>query len=104
MGNWAGSIWYNWPVSQWALRVKYNFAPDWYVQVGAYEQNPSNLETGNGFKMSGSGTKGALLPVELIWQPKVGAEQLRASTGWATTTARRRPMMSTTTSTASRRG
>ncbi|EPY8472491.1 carbohydrate porin OprB, partial [Pseudomonas aeruginosa] len=76
VGNWAGSIWYNWPVSQWALRVKYNFAPDWYVQVGAYEQNPSNLETGNGFKMSGSGTKGALLPVELIWQPKVGAEQL----------------------------
>ncbi|MGG6939107.1 UNVERIFIED_CONTAM: carbohydrate porin, partial [Pseudomonas aeruginosa] len=65
-----------WPVSQWALRVKYNLAPDWYVQVGAYEQNPSNLETGNGFKMSGSGTKGALLPVELIWQPKVGAEQL----------------------------
>ncbi|HEJ6251974.1 MULTISPECIES: carbohydrate porin, partial [Pseudomonas] len=59
VGNWAGSIWYNWPVSQWALRVKYNFAPDWYVQVGAYEQNPSNLETGNGFKMSGSGTKGA---------------------------------------------
>ncbi|RUD42819.1 porin [Pseudomonas aeruginosa] len=44
--------------------------------VRAYEQNPSNLETGNGFKMSGSGTKGALLPVELIWQPKVGAEQL----------------------------
>lgn len=76
VGNWAGSIWYNWPVSQWALRVKYNFAPDWYVQVGAYEQNPSNLETGNGFKMSDSGTKGALLPVELIWQPKVGAEQL----------------------------
>ncbi|MGS1397556.1 carbohydrate porin [Pseudomonas aeruginosa] len=37
VGNWAGSIWYNWPVSQWALRVKYNFAPDWYVQVGAYE-------------------------------------------------------------------
>ncbi|WP_343229192.1 carbohydrate porin [Pseudomonas aeruginosa] len=41
---------YNWPVSQWALRVKYNFAPDWYAQVGAYEQNPSNLETGNGFR------------------------------------------------------
>ncbi|WP_265325004.1 hypothetical protein [Pseudomonas aeruginosa] len=54
--------------------------------------------------MSGSGTKGALLPVELIWQPKVGAEQLPGEYGWATTTARRRPMTSTTTSTASRRG
>ncbi len=84
--------------------MKYNFAPDWYVQVGAYRQNPSNLETGNGFKMSGSGTKGALLPVELIWQPKVGAEQLPGEYRLATITARRRPMTSTTTLTASRRG
>ncbi len=36
-----------------------------------YEQNPSNLETGNGFKLSGSGTKGAILPVEAVWSPKV---------------------------------
>lgn len=76
VGNWVGGIWYNWPVSQWAMRVKYNISPEWFVQVGAYEQNPSNLETGNGFKLSGSGTQGAILPVEVVWSPKVGPQQL----------------------------
>ena len=71
VGNWVGGIWYNWPVSQWALRVKYHLTPEFYAQVGAYEQNPSNLENGNGFKLSGSGTQGALLPVELVWTPRV---------------------------------
>jgi len=71
VGNWVGGIWYNWPVSQWALRVKYNITPEFFVQVGAFEQNPSNLETGNGFKLSGSGTKGAILPVEAVWSPQV---------------------------------
>ena len=71
VGNWAGSIWYNWPVSQWALRVKYHLTPELYAQVGAYEQNPSNLDRGNGFKLSGSGTQGAVLPIELVWTPKI---------------------------------
>ena len=70
VGNWVGNVWYNWPVSQWALRVKYNITPEFFAQVGVFEQNPSYLETGNGFKLSGSGTKGALLPVEVVWTPK----------------------------------
>jgi len=69
--NWIGDIWYNWPVSQWAVRTRYQFAPEWYAQIGVFEQNPSYLETGNGFKLSGSGTKGALIPVELVWSPKI---------------------------------
>ena len=71
VGNWVGSIWYNWPVSQWALRAKYNLTPEFFAQVGVFEQNPSNLETGNGFKLSGSGTKGMIRPVELVWAPRV---------------------------------
>ncbi len=71
VGNWVGGIWYNWPVSQAAIRVKYNLTPELYAQIGAYNQNPSQLETGNGFKLSGSGTKGTILPVELVWSPKV---------------------------------
>jgi porin len=71
VGNWVGGVWYNWPVSQWAVRVKYNITPEIYAQIGAFEQNPSNLETGNGFKLSGSGTKGVLLPVELVWTPRL---------------------------------
>ena len=71
VGNWVGGIWYNWPVSQWALRVKYNLANHLYAQIGVFEQNPSNLERGNGFKLSGSGTQGALMPIELVWSPQV---------------------------------
>jgi carbohydrate-selective porin OprB len=33
VGNWVGDQWYNWPVSQWAMRVKYNLQPDLYAQV-----------------------------------------------------------------------
>ena len=71
VGNWVGGIWYNWPVSQWATRIKYHLTPELYAQVGAYEQNPSNVENDNGFKLSGSGTQGAVLPVELVWTPHI---------------------------------
>ena len=70
VGNWGGDAWYNWPVSQWAARIKYHITDEVYAQVGAYELNPSNLENDNGFKMSGSGTTGATLPVELVWTPQ----------------------------------
>lgn len=72
VGNYVNT-WYNWPVSQWAIRVKYNITPEVYAQIGAYEQNPSNLETGNGFKLSGSGSKGTVVPVELVWTPTINA-------------------------------
>jgi porin len=70
VGNYVNT-WYNWPVSQAAIRVKYNITPELYAQIGAYNQNPSQLEHGNGFKLSGSGTKGTVMPVELVWSPKV---------------------------------
>ncbi|QBF25403.1 porin [Pseudomonas tructae] len=73
VGNWATNIWYNWPVSQAAIRVKYNINDELYAQVGAYNQNPSQLEHGNGFKLSGSGTAGTVLPVELVWSPKLNS-------------------------------
>lgn len=76
IGNVAGDVWYSGPVSQWALRAKYNLNEQWAVQIGVFEQNPSNLEPDNGFKLSGSGTKGALVPVEVIYKPTVGAEAL----------------------------
>ena len=70
VGNYVNT-WYTWPVSQAAIRVKYHITPDLYAQIGAYNQNPSQLEHGNGFKLSGSGTKGTVIPVELVWSPKV---------------------------------
>lgn len=76
VGNWVGDIWYNWPVSQWAGRVKYQLHPDWYAQVGVYEYNPENLERSKGFNLSTDGSKGAIIPVEVVWQPKLGLQQL----------------------------
>lgn len=38
-GNWRGDRWFNWPVSQWGGRVKFNITPDVFFQVGFYNQN-----------------------------------------------------------------
>lgn len=76
MGNWAGDQWYNWPVSQWAARVKYNIQPNLFVQVGAFEYNPENLERGKGFNLSTDGSKGAIIPTEIVWQPKLSSQNL----------------------------
>ena len=75
-GSLPGNIvsnWYNWPVSQWAARVKVNFTPEWYAQVGAYQINPAYLDTNNSIKLNNpDGTIGTLIPVEAGWTPKQG--------------------------------
>ena len=76
VGDWVGDQWYNWPVSQWATRVKYNFTPSVYAQIGAYEYNPENLKRGKGFNLSTDGSHGAILPAEVVWTPKVGEHKL----------------------------
>ncbi|MGE8560533.1 MAG: carbohydrate porin [Acinetobacter sp.] len=76
VGNWVGDQWYNWPVSQWAARVKYNVTPELYTQVGVYEYNPENLERGKGFNLSTDGSKGAIIPAEVVWTPKLGEQKL----------------------------
>ncbi|WP_089606466.1 carbohydrate porin [Acinetobacter piscicola] len=76
VGNWVGDQWYNWPVSQWAARVKYNIQPDLYAQVGVYEYNPENLERGKGWNLSTDGSHGAIIPAEVVWQPNVGMTKL----------------------------
>lgn len=69
-GNYVDSI-YNGPISQWAARVRYRLTPDVYAQIAAFNINPSDLDNDNGFRLNGSGTKGTLFPVELVWAPKV---------------------------------
>jgi carbohydrate-selective porin OprB len=76
VGNWVCDQWYNWPVSQWALRVKYNLHPDLYPQIGAYEYNPENLERGKGFNLSTDGSHGAIIPAEVVWSPKLGVQSM----------------------------
>jgi porin len=72
-GNIVGSYWYNWPVSQWATRVKANFTGFGYVQVGAYEINPSYLLTRYALDLgSPPGATGVLVPFEIAWLPSFG--------------------------------
>ncbi|WP_346796781.1 carbohydrate porin [Halomonas sp. Bachu 37] len=75
-GNQAGSIWYNWPVSQWATRVRWNATGEHYVQMGLFDLNPSNLDPDNGLDLKHSGTTGALIPVEFGWTPELGSDSL----------------------------
>jgi porin len=66
------STWYNWPVSQWATRLKVNVTPEWYAQIGFYNINPDNIRTNDVFKLNNPpGTIGTLIPVEGGWTPKL---------------------------------
>src|SRR5260221_9434767 len=79
-GSLPGNIvsnWYNWPVSQWGTRAKVTIGPEWYAEVGAYQINPSYLDTRNSLKLNNpDGTIGSLIPVEIGWTPKLGSAGL----------------------------
>ena len=78
-GQLPGNIvatWYNWPVSQWGARVRVALTEDVQLKAGIYQINPSYLENENGLALNPKGTIGALIPVELDWSPKFGAERL----------------------------
>ncbi|WP_415860467.1 carbohydrate porin [Pantoea cypripedii] len=68
--------WMNWPVSQWMGRLQLNITPDVYVKVGFYNQNDDNDNRGSGFHFSVKHSDGNLIPVEIGWQPKLGADAL----------------------------
>jgi len=75
-GNWRGDRWFNWPVSQWGGRVKLNFTPEIYLQVGFYNQTPGNYDRGDGFRLDTSPTLGNMVPIELGWKPVFGPDKL----------------------------
>lgn len=74
LGKSIGSIWYNFPVGLWGVNIKYQFAPDWNIGLGIYEVNPDNVKTisnRDGFNLDMNHVKGATLPIELVWKPKL---------------------------------
>jgi porin len=78
-GQLPGNIvatWYNWPVSQWAARVRLALTEEVHLKAGIYQINPSYLQDENGLALNPKGTIGALIPVELDWSPKLGADRL----------------------------
>lgn len=72
-GNIAGGSWYNWPVSQWATRVKVNVGGFGYFQAGAFEVNPNYLLTRYALDLEDPpGATGVLAPFEVGWLPTFG--------------------------------
>ena len=72
-GNMEVNYWYNWPVSQWATRLKVRVRGTAYVQAGVYEFNPNYLLTRNGLNLGDPGhPTGVLVPVEFGWTPEFG--------------------------------
>jgi porin len=72
-GNIVGDYWYNWPVSQWATRLKVKIHGFGYVQFAAYEVNPNYLLDSNGMRLDSPGsTAGVLAPFEIGWLPTFG--------------------------------
>jgi len=79
-GNVVGSYWFNWPVSQWATRLKAALPSFGYVQLGAYEVNPGYLSRSYAFNPGDPpGATGALIPAEIGWLPSFGARQQSGS-------------------------
>ncbi|MEB3766418.1 carbohydrate porin [Acinetobacter sp. MD2] len=74
LGKSIGSIWYNSPVGIWGANVKYRIAPEWTLGLGVYEVNPDNVKiqsNRDGFNLDMNNVKGATIPVELAWKPKL---------------------------------
>jgi porin len=69
-GNLVGDYWYNWPVSQWGVRARFKFADHGYVEAGAFDVNPDNLD--QGFNLDTAGGKGTLIPFEAAYTPTIG--------------------------------
>ena len=81
-GSQPGSVrsdyWYNYPVSQWATRLDIAINPQLKLRVGVYQVNPTYIDDSfaahNGLVPDNpSGTKGALIPVEVDWTPSIFA-------------------------------
>lgn len=79
-GNLVGNYIFNWPISQWATRVKFSLGKEGYVQAGAYDVNPRYLNLENEVApVFFSGSTGVLIPVEFAWLPSFDDGQLPGS-------------------------
>jgi porin len=67
------------PDAVWAARVKLRPVPDFLITAGVYEVNQglySDAYYRSGFRFDTSQDSGVYLPVELAWEPKLGADAL----------------------------
>jgi len=72
-GNLVGGYIFNWPISQWASRVKVRLGDFGYYQLGVFDLNEQYLGFADKLlPVWYSGSSGVLLPVELAWLPRFG--------------------------------
>jgi porin len=67
------------PDAAWATRLRVRPTSDTYAEVGVYEVNQGLYSYANfrsGFKFDTSQDSGVYLPVELAWEPKLGADAM----------------------------
>lgn len=75
-GNIVSDTIYNWPISQWATRLKLNLSGVGYFQFGAFDQNPKYLNLSHALlPVFSSGSTGVLIPGEFGWLPKIAGLQ-----------------------------
>jgi porin len=79
-GNIVGNYIFNWPISQWATRIKLRLKGFGYFQVGVYDVNPQYLGVQDQLlPVWFPDSTGALVPVELAWLPEFGDGSLPGS-------------------------
>jgi porin len=76
----AGDIGHSaYPDAAWATRLRVRPTPETYVEAGVYEVNQGLYSDKNfrtGFKFDSSQDSGVYLPVEIAWEPTLGADGL----------------------------
>lgn len=73
----ASNYIYTFPVSQWATRLRIGTPDSVYLQVGAYQVNPDDVN--EGFNFGFSNATGALIVTEAGWFPKIGGDAFAGS-------------------------
>jgi porin len=66
----------SWPQSTWGGRVRVRPTPTTYIQFGAYESEPFPGGGRTGWSWSTVNATGAILPVEIAWEPVLGPNRL----------------------------
>ena len=76
----GGDVGYSsYPDNVWGGRVRVRPTPNTYIQVGAFEVNQNIYSNTDGFRSGFSGTEGdsgAIIPVEIAYEPQIGATQM----------------------------
>ena len=80
IGNLVGNYIFNWPISQWATRIKFNFNGFGYFQLGANDQNQQYLGYTEALApVFYKDSSGVLLPAEVAWLPTFANGMLSGS-------------------------